>query len=106
MSSLRRAAALVLAAALLAAPAPARAYLALGVTDCATVIEEDANEHYALANLLWVLGYLTARNFVDGADSGALYDDDEIYEMLLDFCADNPQADLDAAGEYLFEALQ
>lgn len=94
-----------LAAAVLLA-GPAQAYTVKANVECTAVLKEDANATYRMANQWWVLGYLTARNYDADLNAGKGIDDEVIYQMLLDYCGQNRENDIDDAAQAIFEALK
>lgn len=79
-------------------PNAANAYTVKNSVECPDIVREDSNEDYRLANLWWLMGYITARNYIDDADVGADIENDEIYEIGLDFCRRNSGSDWDDAA--------
>lgn len=92
------------AACLLAAPAAA--YTVKANIECPDVLKEDSNPTFSAQNHWWVLGYITARNYVDDAEAGKGVDNDVIYQMLIDYCTNNPNDDIDDASIYIYESLK
>ena len=90
-------------ALLIAGSWPAAAYTVKGSVKCPEVVTEDANESYRLANKFWVLGYISARNFVNDSDVAKDVDDDVLYNEVLVFCRNNPTKDMDDAAIELYE---
>ncbi len=91
--------------AITAAPS-AQAYTVLGVATCAEVTAGEGDPATEAAHTAWILGYMTARNAAEDAASGDGLPDGVMYGMLLQFCADNPAADLEAGGQFVFEGLK
>ena len=99
---------LVLAALLIGAllPSSASAYLVKANAKCPDVLKEDANATFRAQNHWWVLGYISALNFANNTRVGEGVDNDRVYSMMLDFCSQHPEGDLDDAGQYLYNALK
>jgi hypothetical protein len=95
---------LLVAAALM--PSPAAAYLVKANVQCPDVLKEDANPTFRLQNNWWVLGYISALNFANDTQSGEGVSSEDVYYMLLDFCEQHPEADIDEAGQYLYNILR
>lgn len=96
---------LLIFASLLAWTGTAHAYLVKGNVECQDVVKEDENESYRLANKFWLLGYLTARNFENQAEKGKNIEIDDLYEVALTYCKNNPAMDIDDAGIFLYDRL-
>jgi hypothetical protein len=86
-----------------AATAPAQAYTIKGSVECSTIFEEHKNENYRAMNRWWLLGYFTARNYIDDADTGAGINEMEIYEVAYNFCRANADTDWDYAAQYTYD---
>ena len=85
---------------------PASAYTVKANIDCPDVLKEDANPTFSAQNHWWVLGYITARNFEADADVGKGVDNDTIYQMLIEYCTNNPNDDIDDASIFIYESLK
>jgi hypothetical protein len=101
--SILRCFALVLVARAL--PSAANAYTVNGSVECTDIIREDSNEDYRLANMFWILGYITARNYEDDADAGADVANVKIYALRLDCCRRNQGSDWDDAAIQVYVTL-
>jgi hypothetical protein len=97
---------LIAALAIALTPVGAQAYTVKGSIECPEMMEEDANETFALANKFWLLGYLTGRNFENDTDVGRGMESDTIYSIALDFCRNNPSKDIDDAGIRVYDILK
>lgn len=96
----------VAVAASFVAVQPASAYHVLdGAITCETVLQEDANESYALANKWWLTGYITGRNYAADASVGEGVDTQQIYRDALEYCRSNPSALWDDAAIYMYDQL-
>ena len=91
---------------LAAAFAPsANAYTVLTEVTCADVTAGESDPATGAAHTAWILGYMTGRNLAENADSGQDMPDGVMYGMALQFCADNPDANLEGAAEFVYEGL-
>lgn len=89
----------------LAAAAPAAAYTVKSSVECPDIVREDENENYRAMNRWWLMGYFTGRNFADDAEVGKAIEDENIYQMALDYCRNNPQNDWDDAAIHIYDRL-
>jgi hypothetical protein len=93
-----------IAVAALGLPAHAE-YTVKGSVECPDILKEDSNEHYREYNKWWLLGYFTARNYVSDSNVGKGVDNEQIYNMALDYCRGNPSSDWDDAAIYVYDQL-
>lgn len=93
---------IVLASAV-AAATPVQAYIVKGAVDCATILEEHKREDYRAMNRWWLLGYITARNYVDDADVTTGVDEHDIYDVAYRFCSKNLDSDWDYAAQHTYD---
>lgn len=84
---------------------PAQAYTVLGSVQCPDIVLEHENEDYRAMNRWWVLGYFSARNYVDDADVGSGVGDEELYNRAYQFCQKNPDRDWDDATRSVYDSL-
>ncbi len=56
-------------------------------------------------NKWWLMGYFTGRNFAVDAEAGKAIEDENIYQMALDYCRSNPAKDWDDAAIYVYDRL-
>jgi hypothetical protein len=103
MNKLRLAGAVILCSAIAHSAA---AYTVKGHIECPDVVREHANENFRSMNMWWLLGYVTARNYIDAVEVGAGIDDEVIYEIGHQFCLENPASDWDDAGIHVYEQLK
>ena len=89
----------------LAAVAPASAYTVKSSVECTDIVREDANEDYRAMNRWWLMGYFTGRNYAADAEVGREIEDENIYQMALDFCRGNPGNDWDDAAVQVYDRL-
>jgi hypothetical protein len=89
----------------LAVPNTANAYTVNGSLECTDIIREHSNEDFRLANMFWLLGYITARNYEDDADAGLDVANDKIYALGVDFCRRNQDSDWDDAAIQVYVTL-
>ena len=93
--------------ALIAAMAsPAAAYTVKGSVECPDVVKEDATEKFRLANMWWVLGYFSGRNYELDANTGTNVESEDMYAHVLSFCRNNPGKDMDDASIDLYNLLK
>jgi hypothetical protein len=95
------------AAALIALSAamPASAYTVKSTVECPDIIREDSDGTYREMNKWWLMGYFTGRNFAADAEAGKAIEDENIYQMALDFCRANPSGDWDDAAIHVYDRL-
>lgn len=86
--------------------APAEAYTVKSSVECPDVLREHTNENFRLMNQWWLMGYFTARNFVDDARVGAEPLPAAIYEIARAYCEANPERDWDDAAQHAYERLR
>lgn len=85
-------------------------YTVKGSVECPDIIKEDGNENYREYNKWWLLGYITARNYMADQNTGAGevakgIEADNIYQMALSFCQANPESDWDDAAIHIYDLL-
>ena len=91
-------------------------YTVKGSVECPDIVKEDANENYREYNKWWLLGYFSARNYAadtannaggtqKNSEVGKGIDNDNIYNMALDFCKNNPGNDWDDAAIHVYDLL-
>ena len=85
---------------------PAAAYFTLGNPDCAEVTAAREDEVGAPAMVMWVFGYITARNYERDATAGEFTDDLEILDLILNYCREHPGNDLDDASINIYDSLK
>lgn len=90
----------------LALPAAADTYTVKGSVDCPDVVREDSVEAHRTANMWWILGYFTGRNFEHSMNVGRDIDSEALYTRVLSFCLNNPDKDLDDASNDLYSRLR
>ena len=94
----------VVAAAVLASPA--NAYTVKGSVSCPDIVTEHQNESYRAMNRWWLLGYFTARNYVDNVDVGYQVDEEDVYALAYQFCQNNPGNDWDDAAINTYDSMK
>ena len=97
------AAAILAAAALTSAAAPA--YTIKGGVTCEEIMTEHDIEDYRNMNRWWLLGYITARNMYEDADVGYGVDDELIYDRAYKFCAGNLDMTWNDAAYSVYENM-
>ena len=80
-------------------------YTVKGSVECPDIVKEDANEHYREYNKWWLLGYFTARNYVADQEVGKGIENDNIYDMALNYCKQNAGNDWDDAAIHVYDLL-
>ena len=95
----------VAALSALALSMPVGAYTVKSSVECTDIIREDANDNYREMNKWWLMGYFTGRNYAADAEAGKAIDDENIYQMALDFCRNNQGNDWDDAAIYVYDRL-
>lgn len=80
-------------------------YTVKGSVTCSGILNEDSHEHYREYNKWWLLGYFTARNYIDQSSAGLGIEDDNIYSMAIAFCRSNPDKDWDDAAIHTYDLL-
>jgi len=99
--------ALILTAAVAGAPGGAGAgYYVTGAVECPDVISQDGHDGYRLANMWWILGYFTGRNYEREDNAGRGVEAEELYARVLEFCRRNPEKDMDDASIEVYDALR
>jgi hypothetical protein len=88
-----------------AAPASGAAYTVKSSVECPDIVREDANENYREMNKWWLMGYFTGRNYAADAETGKAVEDEDIYQMALDYCRENPGNDWDDAAIHVYGRL-
>jgi hypothetical protein len=104
-ASLSRAAVLAALVAFSWLAAPALAYTVKSSVECPDVIREDSDDAYREMNKWWLMGYFTGRNFAINGEAGKAIEDENIYEMALDYCRSNPGDDWDDAAIHVYDRL-
>ena len=89
----------------LSAAAPAAAYTVKSSVECSDVVREDANQSYREMNKWWLMGYFTGRNFAADGEAGKAVEDDDIYQLALEYCRSNPGGDWDDAAIHVYDRL-
>jgi hypothetical protein len=89
----------------LSAAAPAAAYTVKSAVTCPDIVREDSNETYRAMNKWWLMGYFTGRNFAIDAEAGKAVEDEDIYQMALEYCRSNPGDDWDDAAIHIYDRL-
>ena len=89
----------------LAAAAPAAGYTVKSSVECPDIVREDSHENYREMNKWWLMGYFTGRNYASDAESGKSIEDENIYQMALDYCRSNPGDDWDDAAIHVYDRL-
>ncbi len=89
----------------LSAAAPTAAYTVKSAVKCPDILREDSNDAYRGMNKWWLMGYFTARNYMADAEAGEAVEDDNIYQMALDYCRSNPGDDWDDAAIHVYDRL-
>jgi hypothetical protein len=89
----------------LAAVAPASAYTVKSSVECPDILREDSDETFREMNKWWLMGYFTGRNYVDDAEVGREIEDENIYQMALDYCRGNSGNDWDDAAIHIYDRL-
>lgn len=84
----------------------ANAYTVKGSVECPDIMREDSNSEFRLANKWWILGYITARNYVNDDSVGSGVDNDVIYDIALEYCRRNRNKDWDDAAIYTYDRLK
>ncbi len=82
---------------------PASAYTVKGAVPCKSILEEHKNENYRAMNRWWLLGYFTARNYVDDANVGQGVDEMDVYNAAYIFCQENTNLDWDDAAIFIYD---
>ena len=81
-------------------------YTVKGSVECDAIVSEDSNEHYREYNKWWLLGYITARNYIADQKVGEGVDSDSLYKIALTYCESNPKNDWDDAAIYIYDLLE
>ncbi len=84
---------------------PAMAYTVKSSVQCGDIVREDSNETYRQMNKWWLMGYFTGRNYAVDSEAGKAIEDENIYQMALDYCRNNPAEDWDDAAIYVYDRL-
>jgi len=85
---------------------PAAAYTVKGSVECPDVVKEDANDKFRLANMWWILGYMSGRNYENDANTSKGVEAEDLYAHVLSFCRANPGKDMDDASIDLYNLLK
>ena len=96
---------LPLAALVALAALPAAGYTVKGSVDCADIIREDGDSNFREMNKWWLLGYFTARNYETDAEVGRGLEDENLYQMALDYCRADSSKDWDDAAIQIYDRL-
>ncbi len=91
---------------ILAIASPAAAYTVKGSVECPAVVREDANEKHRLANMWWVLGYISGRNYERDTNAAKGVDSEDIYAHVLSYCRTHPEDDMDDASIDLYNLVK
>jgi hypothetical protein len=89
----------------LALAGPAATYTVKSSVECTDIVREDSHENYREMNKWWLMGYLTGRNYAVDAEAGKAVEDENIYQMALDYCRSNPDDDWDDAAIHVYDRL-
>lgn len=93
------------ALAALSAATPAPAYTVKSSVKCPDVVREDSDDAYREMNKWWLMGYFTGRNFAIDGEAGKGVDDDDIYQMALEYCRSHAEDDWDDAAIHVYDRL-
>lgn len=88
-----------------AAAAPAAAYTVKSSVECPDIVREDADVNFREMNKWWLMGYFTARNYDADSEVGRDIEDENIYQMALEFCRNNAANDWDDAAIHVYDLL-
>ena len=72
---------------------------------CRDIIREDSHESYREMNKWWLMGYFTGRNYAINAEAGKAVEDEELYQMALGYCRNNPDGDWDDAAIHIYDQV-
>jgi hypothetical protein len=89
----------------LALTMPVAAYTVKSSVECTDIIREDANDNYRDMNKWWLMGYFTGRNYSADSETGKAIEDENIYQMALDYCRSNQESDWDDAAIHVYDRL-